>query len=98
TPGMASARYQIGVWFRSAGNGADSPESARALAFTIQAPPPATLTDLSADKATPQPVGTTITFTASVTGGTAPYQYKWWLFDGSGIGRAQCRGRGAGYA
>ncbi|MEQ1730365.1 MAG: hypothetical protein ABL982_18520, partial [Vicinamibacterales bacterium] len=24
----------------------------------------------------------TITFTATARGGTAPYQYKWWVFDG----------------
>lgn len=31
----------------------------------------------------PQPPGTTITFTAAPTGGTAPLQYKWWIDDGS---------------
>ena len=27
--------------------------------------------------------GTTVTFTAGATGGTAPYSYKYWLFNGS---------------
>src|SRR5438270_628787 len=35
------------------------------------------------DKASPQAAGTTITFTANASGGTAPYQYKWWLKSGS---------------
>ena len=38
---------------------------------------------LSPDKTAPQVTGTAITFTATVMGGTAPYQYKWWLFDGT---------------
>ena len=25
----------------------------------------------------------TITFTASASGGTAPYQFKWWLWNGT---------------
>jgi hypothetical protein len=24
-----------------------------------------------------------VTFTATASGGTAPYQYKWWVFDGA---------------
>jgi hypothetical protein len=37
---------------------------------------------VSGNKATPQILGTTITVTATATGGTAPYQYKWWVYDG----------------
>lgn len=42
-----------------------------------------TLTSLTANRPAPQPAGTPITFTATVTGGSSPYQYKWWIFDGS---------------
>jgi hypothetical protein len=28
-------------------------------------------------------LGTTVTFTVSAGGGTAPYQFKWWLWDGA---------------
>jgi cell wall-associated protease len=38
---------------------------------------------ITADKTAPQPVGTTVTFTAQPTGGIAPYQYKWLVSDGS---------------
>ncbi|HLG57346.1 MAG TPA: putative Ig domain-containing protein [Vicinamibacterales bacterium] len=38
---------------------------------------------LVANRTAPQPRGTTVTFTASATGGTAPYQYKWRLYNGS---------------
>src|SRR5439155_643714 len=43
----------------------------------------ANLTNLTADKVAPQPVGTAITLTATATGGAAPYSYKWWQFDGT---------------
>jgi hypothetical protein len=46
-------------------------------------PPPLTVTNLAANLPSPQPVGATITFTATATGGVAPYQYKWWIFDGT---------------
>jgi hypothetical protein len=38
---------------------------------------------LVANKTSPQAAGTAITWTATPTGGTAPVQYKWWLFDGT---------------
>jgi hypothetical protein len=41
------------------------------------------VTSLTADKASPQLLGTPITFTATATGGVAPYQYKWWVYNGS---------------
>jgi hypothetical protein len=53
-------------------------------------PPPSTpsggaltLTSLSADRPAPQPAGSSITFTAAASGGASPYQYKWWIYDGS---------------
>jgi hypothetical protein len=46
-------------------------------------PPPLSVTNLAANLPSPQPVGATITFTATATGGAAPYQYKWWIFDGT---------------
>ena len=44
--------------------------------------PVATLTGLTADSG-PQAPGATVTFTATAAGGTAPYQFKWWLWDGA---------------
>ena len=41
--------------------------------------PPLTITGLSANRMSPQPVGTSIVFTATASGGTAPYQFKWWI-------------------
>jgi hypothetical protein len=47
--------------------------------FAIQEP---VLTGLTAELG-PQLPGTTATFTAIAAGGTAPYQFKWWLWDGA---------------
>ena len=42
-----------------------------------------TIVTVAGDRTAPQPVGTTVTWTATPTGGVAPVQYKWWVFDGS---------------
>jgi hypothetical protein len=47
--------------------------------FAIQEP---VMTGLTAELG-PQLPGTTVTFTAIAAGGTAPYQFKWWLWDGA---------------
>ena len=51
--------------------------------------PALTVTNLAASLPSPQLPGTTITFSATATGGTAPYQYKWWVANGttSTVGR-----------
>jgi hypothetical protein len=54
--------------------GSSSPSSSTA---------PLSVTQLSSNKTSPQVVGTTITFTAAATGGRSPYQYKWWLYNGT---------------
>jgi hypothetical protein len=72
----------VGVWARSSGNPADVPEATQGLSFTITPPPPLTVTSLTADKPSSQPIGTTITFTATASGGIAPQECKWfWTTD-----------------
>jgi hypothetical protein len=97
TPTAALPTYQIGVWIRSAGStvdASDSPDSRGAIPFVITAgaptppaptPPALVLTSLTPSVASPQASGTAITVTAAATGGTAPYQYKWWLYNGAWI-------------
>jgi len=41
-----------------------------------------TLTGLMADSG-PRAPGATVTFTATAAGGTGPYEFKWWLWDGA---------------
>jgi N-acetylmuramoyl-L-alanine amidase len=84
----ATGTYQISVWVRSASNTNDAPENANSsgsFSFTITTPSagPLTLNGLTSNLSAPQPVGTPVTFTAAASGGTAPYQYKWWLYNGS---------------
>src|SRR5437879_13475707 len=53
------------------------------MAFTIAPLPPAALTAVTTEKSAPQTAGTTITFTAAAGSGKAPYQFKWWVNDGT---------------
>ena len=39
--------------------------------------PPLTLTDLTANRVSPQPVGTSIVFAAIASGGISPHQFRW---------------------
>jgi hypothetical protein len=71
TPGS----YQVGVWARSSGNTTEAPEATAGLALTITGLP----VTVAATPAAPQRVNTPITLTATVTGGTAPQQCKWWV-------------------
>src|SRR4029077_7469684 len=59
------------------------PERYADLPFAIQGGPVSAVT-LTADRAAPQPAGTTITLTAAATGGTAPVQFKWWVYSPAG--------------
>jgi hypothetical protein len=60
----------------------DAAGNTRTDSLTVTANLPLRVT-LSSDRPAPQVVGTSIRFTASASGGTAPYQYRWWLFDGT---------------
>jgi hypothetical protein len=42
-----------------------------------------TVMNLSADKTSPQPAATAITFSAFASGGIPPYQFKWWIITGA---------------
>ena len=42
---------------------------------------PLTVMNLTANRTSPQPAATTITFSAIASGGTPPYRYKWWIIS-----------------
>lgn len=45
--------------------------------------PPLTITGLTANRLSPQTVGTSIVFTAIASGGISPHQFKWWVDNGA---------------
>jgi hypothetical protein len=80
--------HRISVWVRSAGNGADAAEATASHMFPIvdagnASPAPVSTVTLSPNKVAPQTPGTTITWTAAPSGGTAPFVYKWFVSDGT---------------
>ena len=81
----AGGNYLVGVWVKSAGNSVDAADVARSVPYTIGGTtvPRISMVSLSADRSSPQAPGTTITWTATPTGGSAPYQYKWSVYDGA---------------
>ncbi len=85
TPSQAGADYRVGVWARGAGNSRDEPESSASSPFPITAPAPVLVGSVSiaANRVAPQAIGTSVTWTATATGGVAPLQYQWLLYDGS---------------
>src|SRR5207247_7571113 len=57
----------------------------KSVLITVTAPSGTiTAVTLLANLAAPQPPGTTITMTAAATGGTAPYQFKFFVFGATG--------------
>src|SRR5207247_4775385 len=59
-----------------------SSEMSHSESFTVTSPPVSSVT-LQSNVAPPQIVGSTILWSAGTSGGVAPYQYRWWVFDGS---------------
>jgi hypothetical protein len=87
TPSAANPQYQVRVWARSARSRADQPQALATVPFSIGSPntvtaPVSKLTVTSTPS--PQPAGTALSFVATPVGGTAPYQYKWYTYDGAG--------------
>jgi len=53
------------------------------VVFVNPSPADATTVTLTPDRGAPQPVGTLVRWATNASGGTAPYSYKWWLYDGT---------------
>jgi hypothetical protein len=69
--------YIVAVWGRNAGVTADASQALAQVTYSI-----GLVASLSSTLSSPQRSGTSITFTATAANGLAPYQYKWWIFDG----------------
>ena len=90
-PTAPNPNYSVGVWVRNAGNPVDAPENPNAgtsMAFAITGGNAIAVTSLTANKASPQPIGSKVNFTATASGATS-YQFKWWIFDGAAWSVAQ---------
>jgi hypothetical protein len=77
-----NGKYYLQAWVRSAGSTAPFDAVASSGFFNIQAGSAAQMVRFTADKALPAPVGTTLTWTAVASGGTAgPLLYRFWRFS-----------------
>jgi hypothetical protein len=77
----ATGTYNVAVWARNAGATADASQAMAQVPYVIGAgsSTPLSITSFTSSVASPQAVDTTINFTAAAAGGTAPYQFKWWI-------------------
>jgi len=81
--GALPGNYLVAVEVRNAGSTSDR-ESFTQMAYNIPAPVAAvTGVNLFQDKFSPQLADTSITFSATATGGTGSYEYRYQLFNGS---------------
>ena len=84
TPATASSASAVAVWVRSAGNSSNAAERSYSIGFAITgASPTVSAVSLTSNRVAPQPRNTTITWTATPSGGAAPYQYRWLTYDGT---------------
>ena len=84
-----SGTYCFQVWTRSAGSSARLDAFRSFGPFVVRQPAPLTARALTADRAGPMPARTPITWTALASGGTGPYTYQFWVWNGAAwsIGR-----------
>jgi hypothetical protein len=73
----AAGNYDVFVEARNAGSTVVRDTFAALNFYRISAP--LATVSLSADKAAPQATGTPISFTATASGGSGPYEYRFWL-------------------
>ncbi len=79
----APGSYIVQVWARNAGSSADYDAWLGSSSFTVTGPPPLAVSALTPSPAGSTSLGTSVTWTALATGGTAPYSYKFYLYNGT---------------
>ena len=83
TPTEASANYGVSVWVKRASNPVDGAEASADQLFAIQEP--VTSVALTTNLASPQPLSSTIEWTATPTGGASDaLVYKWFISHDDG--------------
>ena len=74
--------YWVQVWVRNAGSVAPYDAYGGAGPYSITGPPPLSVTSLTPSLPSGVAMNTSVTWTATATGGTGPYTYKFLLYDG----------------
>jgi Fibronectin type III domain len=82
TPSTAGSDYQISVAVRSSGSTSTTGELSQSVPFAVTQPTVSAV-GLVSSVPSPQVVGTTVAWSATASGGIPPYQYKWWVYDGT---------------
>jgi FtsP/CotA-like multicopper oxidase with cupredoxin domain len=77
---LPAAKYRVIVHVRT--SPAAAFDARAEVSYTLRLPP-ATAVSLAADRASPQPAGTPVVFTAAGQGSSG-YEYRFWLDDGTG--------------
>jgi hypothetical protein len=87
----STGTFVIAVWGRNAGVTVDASQVLAQTTYSITSNGlmPLSVTSLVSSVSSPRSVRTTIQFAATASGGATPYQFKWWVFDGSGWSVAQ---------
>jgi hypothetical protein len=85
-PDVPNPNYRIGASVRRLTD-ASAPDLGPTVWMDYPIVPPIVVNPITATRASPEPVGQTIVFTASASGGVAPYRYTWWVQDSSGSTR-----------
>jgi Metallo-peptidase family M12 len=78
-----SGTYSFQVWARNSGSAATF-DAWRGGAPVVVGPPTAlSLSSVTADRSFPVSAGTPVNWKASATGGSGPYTFRFWVFDGA---------------
>lgn len=79
----AGGTYNFQVWVRNAGSSATLDAWRPTGPVSITEPPALTVTGMSPSLASPVAAGSRVTWSAAASGGTGPYSFKFWVYNGS---------------
>jgi hypothetical protein len=81
-PDAPNPNYRVGASVRSLSD-ASAPDSGPTVWANYPIAPPIVVNPITASLPSPQPVGKSIVFTVTASGGVPPYRYTWRVWDGS---------------